>query len=198
LGKIRTEGAFPKREPAPRPIHLPASRTGPPRLPLDPLLSRAVPQAVPSISSALLFSPQIRQLGVNPSAAKDPGIRANEYPARRPKILIANPELEFPASPTKQTTEPKSNRKKIAIFSARHGAVHSQLPVSRPSASREPRTTEFLIATVNISKIRLTPAAATLTYFLTATKQRFCQIPELRALACLQSASVIISKSVEI
>jgi len=117
-----------------------------------------------------------------------------------PEFLIANPELEFPATPTKQTTEPRSNRKKIAIFSSRHGAVHSQLSVSRPSTSHRSQVTDHgtLIATFSISKIRLTPADATLTYFLTATKQRFRQIQELRALACLQSASVIISNSVEI
>src|ERR1700739_1836308 len=42
-----------------------------------------------------------------------------------PEFLIANPELEFRASSTKQTTEPQSNRKKIAIFSSCHDAVHS-------------------------------------------------------------------------
>ena len=116
------------------------------------------------------------------------------------EFLIANPELEFPATPTKQTTEPRSNRKKIAIF------LPATAPCTLNSRSVDPprvtghksRTTELLIATFNISKIRLTPAGATLTYFLTATKQRFRQIQELRAPACLQSASVIISNSVEI
>jgi hypothetical protein len=60
------------------------------------------------------------------------------------------------------------------------------------------RTTELLIATFNISRIRLTPTDTTLTYFLTATKQPSRQIPILRASACLQSATVIISNSVEI
>jgi len=149
------------------------------------------PQTPHTLTIELLF----RNAGVSPALLR-PIISRPASPS--PEFLIANPELEFPASPTKQTTEPHSNRKKIAIFSSRHGAVHSQLPVSRPSTSHEPRTTEFLIATVNISEIRLTPAAATLTYFLTATKQRFRQIPELRALACLQSASVVISNSIEI
>jgi len=191
-GSIPETGTRPKADPPSGLAH------GPAPLSRDPLLSRAVPQAVPSISSALLFSPQIRHVGVSPSAAKDPGIRANECPARRPKILIANPELESAATPTKQTTEPQSNRKKIAIFSSRHDAVHSQIPVSRPSTSHKSRTADLLIATFNISEIRLTPAAATLTYFLTATKQPFRQIPKLRALACLQSVSVVISKSVVI
>jgi hypothetical protein len=191
---IPETGTRPKADPPSGLAHEPAP------LSRDPLLSRAVPQAVPSISSALLFSPQIRHVGVSPSAAKDPGIRANECPARGPKILIANPELESAATPTKQTTEPQSNRKKIAIFSSRHDAVHSQIPVSRPSTihGHKSRTAELLIATFNISGIRLTPAAATITYFLIATKQRFRQIQELRALACLQSVSVVISNSVEI
>jgi len=117
-----------------------------------------------------------------------------------PEFLIANPELEFPASPTKQTTEPQSNRKKIAIFlRSTTSCILSSPSVDLPRVTgHDSRTAEFLIATFNTSRIRLTPAAATLTYFLTATEQRFRQIQELRALACLQSASVIISNSVEI
>jgi hypothetical protein len=116
-----------------------------------------------------------------------------------PEFLIASPELEFPASPTKQTTGPQSNRKKIAIFSrATMPCILSSRSVDPPRVTgHKSRTTELLIATFNISRIRITSADATLTYFLTATKQRFRQIPELRALACLQSASVIISNSVE-
>jgi len=202
-GSIPETGTRPKADPPSSLAH------GPAPLPLDPLLSRAVPQAVPSISSALLISLEIRHLGVNPSAAKDLGMRANECPAMRPKILIANPELEFPVTPTKQTTEPHSNRKKTRVLRA-PWRIAIFLPATAPcilnSRSVDPprftghksRTAELLIATFNISGIRLTPAAATITYFLIVTKQRFRQIQELRALACLQSDSVIISNSVEI
>jgi|GEM_PF-4504249 len=151
------------------------------------------PQTPHALAIRLLF----RTAGVSP-ALLQPII--SRLASLSPEFLIANPELEFAASPTKQATEPQSNPKKSLFF------LRATMPRILNSRSVDPprgtghksRTTEFLIATFNISGIRLTPAGATLTYFLTATKQRFRQIPELRALACLQSASVVISNSIEI
>ncbi len=48
-----------------------------------------------------------------------------------PQFLIANPELESPATPTKQTFEAKSNRKKIAILHQEFRLGTGGLPIPR-------------------------------------------------------------------
>src|ERR1700741_1627951 len=81
-----------------------------------------------------------------------------------PEFLILNPELESAATPTKQTTEPQSNRKKtrllrapwrIAISPSRHGAVHSQIPVMRPR--RGARVTDHGIYNSNLRHFKNSP-----------------------------------------
>src|SRR5277367_3913375 len=54
-----------------------------------------------------------RNAGVSPALLQPTGRATPTFPAQ---FLIANPRLTFPVTPTEQTTEPKSNRKKIAIF----------------------------------------------------------------------------------
>jgi hypothetical protein len=54
------------------------------------------------------------------------------------KFLIANPRLEFPASPTKQTTDLKSNRERIAIF---HLDPHNRIPASIQISQLSPTPT---------------------------------------------------------
>ena len=53
-------------------------------------------------------------------------------------FLIANARLEFPASPTKQTTEFKSNRERIAIF---HLDPHNRIPATSEISQLSPTPT---------------------------------------------------------
>ena len=65
------------------------------------------------------------------------------------QFLIANARLEFPASPTKQSTATKSNRERIAIF---HLAPHSTIrlrivALSEPSESKGFSSSESSLVT---------------------------------------------------
>jgi hypothetical protein len=119
--------------------------------------------------------------GVSPALSRPTGWRPRTFST---KFLIANPRLEFSATPTKQTTEPKSNRKKIAIF---HPAFH---PETRPQP-----IAEFLIETPRL-EFSVTSTKQTASQFLIDTESAFCE-PNLR-LPCVRSASMIIFNSIEI
>ena len=126
--------------------------------------------------------------GVSPALLQPP-IPAPVSPS--PQFLIANPELEFPTTPTKQTIEAKSNRKKIAILHQefRLGAGGLLIP-------RHPTLiTRFLIETPRL-ELLVTPRNTTTSQFLIETKRPF-SIPEV-PLPCLQTASMIIFNSVVI
>ena len=78
-----------------------------------------------------------------------------------PKFLIASPELESPTTPTKQTVEAKSNRKKIAILHQEFRLGASGLPITR----YPPLITRFLIETPRLE------------FLVTPRKQNRIEIP---------------------
>ena len=80
-------------------------------------------------------------------------------------ILIETPRLEFPATPTKQTLRPSSNRDKIALFS-------SGLSASGRN-QRELSLFEFLIANLEL-ELFLNIVKSTKYKFLIANKRGFC------------------------
>ena len=108
-----------------------------------------------------------------------------------PQFLIANPELEFPVTPTKQTIEAKSNRKKIAILRQEFRLGAGGLPIHRSP----PLITRFLIETPRLEFL-VTPRKTTTSQFLIETKRPF-SIAEF-VLPCLPGPSMIIFNSVVI
>ena len=108
-----------------------------------------------------------------------------------PKFLIANPELESPATPTKRTTEANSNRKKIAILRQEFLRDAGGLAIPR----YPPLITRFLIETRRL-ELLVTPRNTITSQFLIETKRPF-SIAE-SVLPCLQTASMIIFNSVVI
>ena len=90
-----------------------------------------------------------------------PSIQAmsNTAPSRDTEFLIANLELEFESSHSKQSPLKFSNRKYFAIFLS---LLHAFPPPPQPQ--------RILNRNSQISEFRLTPAPSPLTHFLTATK----------------------------
>ncbi len=126
--------------------------------------------------------------GVSPALLQPP-IPPPSSPS--PQFLIANPELESPPTPTKQTIEAKSNRKKIAILHPEFLRDSGGLPITRYS----PPLTRFLIETPRL-EFPVTPRKKTTSQFLIETKRPF-SIAEF-VLPCLQTASMIIFNSIVI
>ncbi len=129
-----------------------------------------------------------RNAGVSP-ALLQPIITRLASPSLQ--FLIANPELEFPTTPTKQTIEPQSNRKKIAILHQGFRLDPSGLPIPRYL----PLITRFLIETPRLEFL-VTPRKKTTSQFLIETKRPF-PIAE-SVLPCLPSPSMIIFNSIVI
>src|SRR5579862_63012 len=126
--------------------------------------------------------------GVQPALLQPP-IPAPASP--HPRFLIANLELEFTATSTKQTIEPKSNRKKIAILRQEflRDAGGSAIPRYPPLITR------FLIETPRLEFL-VTHRKTTRSQFLIETKKPF-SIAEF-VLPCLPSPSMIIFNSIVI
>ena len=116
-----------------------------------------------------------RNADVSPALLQPTG-RAT--PTSSAQFLIANPRLKFSATPTKQTTEPKANRKKTAIF-------HPIFPT----------VAAFLIDTPRF-EFSITSTKQTTSQFLIDTESAFC-ISDLR-LPCLHPASMVVFNSIEI
>ena len=116
-------------------------------------------------------------------------------PAQPPQqsayFLIANLELEFTATPTKQTIETKSNRKKIAILRQEFLRDAGGLPITR----HIPLITRFLIETPRL-KFLVTHRKTTRSQFLIETKRPFSMAEFV--LPCLPSPSMIIFNSIVI
>ena len=129
-----------------------------------------------------------RTAGVSP-ALLQPLITRLASPSLQ--FLIANPELEFPTTPTKQTIEAKSNRKKIAILHQGFRLGPGGLPIPRYL----PLITRFLIETPRLEFL-VTPRKTTTSQFLIETKRPF-SIAEF-VLPCLPSPSMIIFNSIVI
>ncbi len=108
-----------------------------------------------------------------------------------PQFLIANPDLESLVTPTKQTIEPKSNRKKIAILRQEFLRDAGGLAIPR----YPPPITRFLIETPRL-EFPVTPRKNATSQFLIETKKSF-SIAEF-VLPCLQTASMIIFNSIVI
>jgi hypothetical protein len=106
-----------------------------------------------------------------------------------PQFLIANPELEFPTTPTKQTIEAKSNRKKIAIFHPGFRLVAGGLPINRYL----PLMTRFLIETPRLESL-VTPRKHATSQSLIETIRPFPIAESM--LPCLPAPSMIIFNSV--
>ena len=123
--------------------------------------------------------------GVSPALLQPP-MPAPVSPS--PQFLIANPELEFPTTPTKQTIRP-SNRKKIAILHHEFRLAPGGLTIPRYLAL----ITRFLIETPRL-ELLVTRRNTTTSQFLIETKSPF-SIPEF-PLPCLQTPSMIIFNSV--
>ncbi|MFY9730561.1 MAG: hypothetical protein WAK24_08125, partial [Candidatus Acidiferrales bacterium] len=104
-------------------------------------------------------------------------------------FLIANPELESLTTPTKQTIEAKSNRKKIAILRQEFFWDAGGLPITR----YPPLVTRFLIETPRL-EFPITPRKKTTSQFLIETKRPFSMAEFV--LPCLQTASMIIFNSI--
>jgi hypothetical protein len=119
--------------------------------------------------------------GVSPARSQPSGCRPR---TRSAKFLIANPRLTFSATPTKQTTGPRSNRKNFAIF---HPAF--------PFQTRLQPIAEFLIETPRL-EFSVTLTKQTTSQFLIDTESAFCESEP--SLPCLRSASMIIFNSIEI
>jgi hypothetical protein len=107
----------------------------------------ASPARPPQTPHAQTSHLPFRNAGV-PPALLQPPIPAPASPY--PQFLIANPQLESPTTPTKQTIEARSNRKKIAILRQEFrlstgGSPHPSLPSThhqisnRDTAIRIPR-----------------------------------------------------------
>jgi hypothetical protein len=116
-----------------------------------------------------------RPLRGSPSVARTPRSlpklgRGSPFTIRKSRvtshrILIETPRLEFPATPTKQTLRPSSNRDKITLFS-------SGLAASARNR-REPSPPEFLIANLEL-EFFLNIVKSTKYKFLIANKLGFC------------------------
>ena len=148
-----------------------ASEAKPPQTPHAP--TRHLPFRTADVPPALLQAPI--SIPASPS----------------PQFLIANPELESPATPTKQTIEAKSNRKKIAILHHEFRLGAGGLPIHRSP----PLITRFLIETPRLEFL-VTPRKTTTSQFLIKTKRPF-SIAEF-VLPCLPGPSMIIFNSVVI
>jgi hypothetical protein len=115
-----------------------------------------------------------RPLRGSPSVARTPRAllkfgRGSPFTIRKSRvtshlILIETPRLEFPATPTKQTLRPSSNRDKITLFSSGLAA-----PARNP---REPSPPEFLIANLEL-EFFLNIVKSTKYKFLIANKRDF-------------------------
>jgi hypothetical protein len=97
--------------------------------------------------------------GVSPALLLPTDWRPRTFSA---KFLIANPRLEFSATPTKQTTEPRSNRKKTAIFHPAFSLETRPQPIA-----------QFLIETPRL-EFSITPTKETTSQFLIDTKSGIC------------------------
>ena len=126
--------------------------------------------------------------GVQPALLQPP-MPAPASPYSR--FLIANLELEFTATSTKQTIESKSKRKKIAILREEFHLAAGGLPVTR----HIPLITRFLIETLRLEFL-VTHRKTTRSQFLIETKRPF-SIAEF-VLPCLPSPSMIIFNSIVI
>jgi len=115
-----------------------------------------------------------RQLRGSPSVARTPRtlpklVRGSPFTVRKSRvtsrpILIETPRLEFPATSTKQTLRPSSNRDKITLFS---------LGLAAPARSRrEPSPPECLIADLEL-EFFLSIVKSTKYKFLIANKRGF-------------------------
>jgi hypothetical protein len=150
-----------------------------------PAASDAKPPQTPHAPTPEL---PFRNAGV-PPAPLQPIISIPASPS--PQFLIANPELESPATPTKQTIEAKSNRKKIAILHQEFRRGGGGLPTTRhPSL-----ITRFLIETPRL-ELLVTPVNTITSQFLIETKRPF-PIAEF-VLPCLPGPSMIIFNSIVI
>ena len=150
--------------------------------------SAASPATPPQTPHAQTPHLPFRNAGVSPALLQPP-IPAPT--ASSPKFLIANPELESPTTPTKQTIEAKFNRKKIAILHQGFRLGAGGLPIPRYL----PLITRFLIETPRL-EFFISPRKQTTSQFLIETKRPF-SIAE-SVLPCLQTASMIIFNSVVI
>ncbi len=108
-----------------------------------------------------------------------------------PQFLIANPELESPTTPTKQTIETKSNRKEIAIPRQEFRLGAGGLPIPH----YPPLITRFLIETPRL-ELLVTPRDTTTSQCLIETKRPFPTAESV--LPCLPSPSMIIFNSIVI
>ena len=131
----------------------------------------------------------------------------------RPKILIANPRLGFPATPTKQTSGPFSNRERLAIFSLLAPCQPHSSPIALVFSSNfEPLTSNlhFLTGTRRL-EFALNHIISAISNFLIGTKRRVSKAPWRTALphrvsssvdhaaaplSCLRLPTVIISNSI--
>jgi hypothetical protein len=148
----------------------------------------ASPAKPPETPHAPMARLPFRNAGV-PPALLQPPIPVPVSPS--PQFLIANSELESLATPTKQTIEAKSNRKKIAILHQEFRLGPDGLPIPR----HIPLITRFLIETPRL-EFTVTPRKQITSKFLIETKRPF-SVTEF-VLPCLPGPSMIIFNSIVI
>ena len=124
-----------------------------------------------------------------PPALLQPPIPAPVFPS--PRFLIANPELESPTTPTKQTIEARSNRKKIAILRQEFrlstgGSPHPSIPSTHHQISNRD------------TAIRIPRNSRQTHHIVIPNRDKKAIFDGRVVLPCLQTASMIIFNSVVI
>jgi hypothetical protein len=156
----------------------------------------------PQTKAAPMAKLPFRNAGISPALLRATSGRPRTFST---KFLIANPRLEFSATPTKQTSESKPNRKKFAIFHPAFSLETRPQPIA-----------QFLIETPRL-EFSVTPTKETTSQFLIDTKSGICipnsfsrsldsvraqghkSKPPLHApLPCVRNASMVIFNSIEI